>query len=700
MKKIFNFRPIFYTFISLLLGIYFFKFIFSRNFLIISFVLTILIGLLIVCLKFKTLKRFFLIFGSFMFGIIIAFISVISFNPKDYSQTEHIISGRIATVTDSSYVQNAILDKVIIDGKKLNSSIKLSVKQANTLEEGYVISFKAKLKTTQLFNLGVFDSYSYKYNIKYSATINDRDFAIDSYYGLTWSETLRKNVKDKLMENMGKEEAALSYASLFGDKTYISDDVNEAFSLSGITHLIAISGLNITFIVGVISIFLNKIKIRYWIKLLILSLFLLVYCYLCSFASSVVRAALMFIVLGLSKVTGKKYDSLNSLGLTGIILILFQPLIVFDFGFLLSFASILCIVMFMPSLMSFFEKLKFNNWLSTSLGMLIATQMGLLPISMLCYDEFSLLSFITNFICIPIFELFFSILFALVLIIFILPFLSFTLKIPEIMVKFVIDVSSYIASLDFFIIEFISFSSLIAISLYFAFFIMSHHINLTFKMKAIISVVLVGVFAIVVGINSVPVNSKFSVTTINSYDKYVYFIEFDGTCFCIGDYDYYNTFSTNNYLSNVKYKKADYLICLKDYYKDDENFKHSYKLGIEEDENTLTYNKEYNFNGVELKIVDYSGTFCGIYLSNNKNAVLVINDKINTNFLYSVIDSLGHIDILLGDLTMLNEDMERFYEYAVFNNTKIVGKDDFETNCLGNWTFELKNDKMRLRSLY
>ena len=261
MKKIINNRPIFYCFISLWLGIFLSKPIFSFEIPTIVFACVTLATIAFLCIRFKCLQRLLLILGCFGIGVLIFFISITAYTPKDLGTTDHLVLGRISICTNYDSSQNIVLDNVEIEGQQIGN-VSVFVYGTTELEEGCVIKFTSKLVACNAFTLGKYNGYIYKNNIKYSATIRFEQVEVVKMGQLSFVEKLRLNIKFKLFENMGKTEAGISYASLFGDKTFLQDGIRADFSVSGMAHMLAVSGLHIGFVVAMISKFLRKLKIN------------------------------------------------------------------------------------------------------------------------------------------------------------------------------------------------------------------------------------------------------------------------------------------------------------------------------------------------------------------------------------------------------------------------------------------------------
>ena len=693
MKKRINFRPIFYSFVSLGLGIFFAKQIFNLNVYIIFASLLAFALVLFLTIKYKCISRFVLVVFSFVLGLGVFLLSSATFSDNNFADRTCTVSGRISTVTTYAGFQNVILDNTYIDGDYNGKSMVVSVQGGTTMEEGYVITFTAFVEKTRLFTMGRFNNYYYKYNIAYTSSVKANDVVMDDFKNLQVSEALRLSVKKAIFKNMPADEASISYASLFGDKTYVNNDIRDNFSISGVAHLLAVSGLHIGFLTTLLLFILNRTKLKKYVNLIIIAVFLGFYCYLCSFSVSVVRASVMFLVLSVAGILGKQYDKLNSLGIAGFVVLLYKPLSVFDAGFLLSFASVLSIFMFNGFFKNLFCKWKMPTKLANALAVIISVQLGLLPLTIYYYGKMSLLSILANFICIPIFEVFFISLFILVPIALILPFLGILLKIPSLIISFIIKVASIIAEQKWAIINLSKISPFAVVSVYMCLFLCSQFVNFGKKEKmAIITTYVICSMLITVGLLT-PIYYNQNVSFINSYGEEAYVVELNNTSFCVGDYSRYLNTTTNEYFNNITFKNADYLLLTNNYSVPDESiYANVYKFGNVDGENILTYDVEYTFNNVKVKSFSILGDYSGVLLRHDNFKVFVARKELSFDKLYTINEQIGKIDLLI----LPNNSFDNYDEINA-DNLVINGKlhtEKYQTKYSGNWTITYNNGKI------
>ncbi len=232
-------------------------------------------------------------------------------------------------------------------------------------------------------------------------------------------------VKDKfvsvLTKNLSPNAGALASGLLFGEKAKFSSEFKEAMKRSGTTHIVALSGYNISILVGalglVVAVFSRRIRIfLYFFVIIIFTLMV-------GGDPSIVRAAIMGGVFLLSKELGRNITPAYALSFAGALMLWWNPLVIYSIGFQLSFLSFMGIVYIAPSLTSIF---KLKGGLISKLTVETASaQLAVLPLIVNYFGGFSVVSLISNIFIlgtIPI-SMFFA--FLLLVFNFILPFLSF-----------------------------------------------------------------------------------------------------------------------------------------------------------------------------------------------------------------------------------------------------------------------------------
>ena len=240
--------------------------------------------------------------------------------------------------------------------------------------------------------------YTEDYNVTYVGEYNDPNAFNDRI------QSLKAWIVDTIDTYIPKREGGVLKAIFAGDKRYIDAVVKESFKITGLSHIISVSGLHLTILSNFISLLLNTLFIRNKrIKNVIMIFTTFMLMLLMGFTPSVLRSGIMLIIANLAYFADRESDSLNSMCIAAFIIFLINPVSAYDLGFLLSFASTLGIVLIYPC---FSERLKlgrkrFVNTIISAVFTTISSQAVALPISVLYTNSMSTVFIITNLLVVP-----------------------------------------------------------------------------------------------------------------------------------------------------------------------------------------------------------------------------------------------------------------------------------------------------------
>lgn len=207
-------------------------------------------------------------------------------------------------------------------------------------------------------------------------------------------ESFRRGLYEKFSRILGKEKAALVMGVCFGDSGYIEKTQKEDFKKLGISHVISVSGLHMSIVYKVLEIILGY-------KIAILSSF--GYMVFTGGQASTVRAFIMIFVLKISSKVYKKYDSLSSLSLSAIILLIIRPFSILDIGFMLSFLCVLGIIVYNKKIRKVLYKLP--STLNESFSLSISSQIFSIPYAVFALKTFSLGVLFSNLLLLPFYDI-------------------------------------------------------------------------------------------------------------------------------------------------------------------------------------------------------------------------------------------------------------------------------------------------------
>ncbi len=447
----FNYRPLCLVFLFLLIGSIFAFYVVSNSIAsIIIIVITFAIILLVAILK-RKIKYFIIPLISFALGAGCYNLAVSNFS-KTIEKQPSLVQARIYRVqeTNDNYTR-VYADNVTFDGESANSNLIIYIYDDESLykniEIGSVISFvPLNFYESELFYYETPNAGYFNENLKYTASVN-----MESVNYIKTDKTLAELVKERIKENLANglnnENLEYSYASLFGDKDTLNDNLYGNFKLSGIAHLLAVSGLHVGIIASILTFILNKLKAKRVVKLIVISAFLLIYAYLCNFSVSVIRASIMTIFMLLAPLFYREYDSVSAISFAGIIIFLLNPLTAFDVSFLLSFSCVLGIIMLYKPIKYAVAKTKMPTKITDAFSISLATTTSLIFIMAYYFNNLNIIALLANIILIPIFTFAFMIIFVLAMLSLILPFITYLLFPVNYILNFIALVANILGNL-------------------------------------------------------------------------------------------------------------------------------------------------------------------------------------------------------------------------------------------------------------
>ena len=170
----------------------------------------------------------------------------------------------------------------------------------------------------------------------------------ESRHLLAQAGKLRRRLSARLEVLVGKGSGGLPSALLLGDKSYLSDSLRRDFTRAGGAHLLAISGLHMTLLFGMLAGLFILLRVPKRLRSILLGGCLLAYLILLGFPPSATRAAIMLGMTYLSGLLSARSDPVTSLGLAGAMILAATPYAVADGGFWMSFMATLGILTVMP----------------------------------------------------------------------------------------------------------------------------------------------------------------------------------------------------------------------------------------------------------------------------------------------------------------------------------------------------------------
>lgn len=213
--------------------------------------------------------------------------------------------------------------------------------------------------------------------------------------------TLRKNL------DANKDELGIAEALLIGYTNDLDKDLVQAYSNTGVVHIIAISGMHLGLIyVMLVWLFARMplIKKSKWLQAIMILSCLWLFSLLTGGAASVLRSAVIFSFITLGKtVFTKKSSTYNSLAASAFVMLVYNPYYLWDVGFQLSYLAVTGIVIFQKPIYNlWYVKNKVGNKIWEMIAITLAAQILTFPICIYYFHQFPNLFLITNLIAVPL----------------------------------------------------------------------------------------------------------------------------------------------------------------------------------------------------------------------------------------------------------------------------------------------------------
>lgn len=396
---------------------------------LIYFAVAALIGLLAALVQFIPFILLFLLYVFILFKfksfskiqlllLISVFILYIFAGAIAVSQNKTVLTGNETKLTVFLEQWEADGDQLRISVQDTMTNEKLLLKyRMKTYEErkflesnlkyGLICPISGKLKTpSQARNPNAFDYQQYLSSKQIFWIMTANRIPIGSCVQArpsfqSFTEKIRHDGMQYVVTHFPEPIASLSAALLFGVRNLMATDLVSSYQQIGIVHLIAISGLQVTFLTGVIywiGIRLGMVREK---MIIVMILFLPFYALLTGASPSVVRAVLMMILILISlKIGHRRFLPIDALSGALLFMLIVSPFLLFDVGFQLSFSACFSLILSLRI---------FSNGQNHGLQLLLTTviaQAATLPIILYNFYEISSISIVANFLFVPFFSVF------------------------------------------------------------------------------------------------------------------------------------------------------------------------------------------------------------------------------------------------------------------------------------------------------
>lgn len=204
----------------------------------------------------------------------------------------------------------------------------------------------------------------------------------------------------------GEQEQGVAEALLLGYRADLDSDLVQAYTNTGVIHIVAISGLHLAMIYALLAGIWGLLPVRRFTRIAKpLTIFIVLWAFtlLAGGVPSIARAAVMFSFLVLGEALGKRTNTYNNLAASAFVLLAYNPFYLWDAGFMLSYAAVISIIAFYRPVYNWFyikNKLLDKLWAATAVT--ISAQILTFPIILFYFHQFANFFLLANFIAVPL----------------------------------------------------------------------------------------------------------------------------------------------------------------------------------------------------------------------------------------------------------------------------------------------------------
>jgi competence protein ComEC len=318
------------------------------------------------------------------------------------------------------------ITKYKIDGNKLNADLKCKEKLVavyyfktekekneftNKIELGDTLKIKGTLEIPKNNTVPFLFNYKkYLYNQKVYYILN-----IDEYKKIHSAKNILYKLQNEIYKRTNKiKNNEYIYAYILGRTDKIKEKTINSYRTNGISHLFALSGLHVSIFSLILMKILKKLKIKDIIIYIIIFKLLIIFAFITGFSPSILRASILFFLLGINKVYKLNIKTLDILYLTFAILVLINPFIIYNLSFILSFSTTFFIILTN-------EIINDKNYILGLFKVSTLSFISNIGLSIYYFNYINPLSIIINLIFVPLITF---IIFPLTILTFIIPYLS------------------------------------------------------------------------------------------------------------------------------------------------------------------------------------------------------------------------------------------------------------------------------------
>ena len=364
------------------------------------------------------------VFSFLIFGILLCFVIARNWKlPLVFSFLILIFFSRLSINEECDFPRNTYLVKKVLKTKKGNQSLLLSghnsvlanVKLNNKqpfLFSGDIISINKSLSPIQApltLNGFNYSKYLLDKGVEYVVDVKSAELDLvvrDSLSAYYFAQKIKYWLIQKIMsyKEVRLGVRGVLTALLLGDKSNLLKEDKSLFRETGVVHVLAISGLHVgVFYLTLSFLFVKILRFRNLLSVIVIVFLLFGYAFITGLSPSVVRATIMFSLIQLGKGFNKEVSTLNIVFFTGALMLFWDPTLIYNVGFQLSFSAVIGIVITVNhSFLSGLVANKYLSWFWTLLLVNLSAFLFTAPVLSYHFGVVNLTSLWSSFMVVPL----------------------------------------------------------------------------------------------------------------------------------------------------------------------------------------------------------------------------------------------------------------------------------------------------------
>ncbi len=292
--------------------------------------------------------------------------------------------------------------KIVRNNKKILINIKMA-QDIPSIKYGDSLYIEGEFKKPE--EARNYKGYNYKQYLKTKKIIGtvelEKAKILKSSNG-SFIHNIQKYIKDTINGTLTDEEGNLLLAILLGDKDKLSEDIQESFKTSNLSHMLAVSGAHVSYIILGLTYVLQNSIIGKKNEKIVCIIFLLVFMAITNFTPSVTRACIMAVLTLFSGIIYRKSDVYTNISVAALITLIFNPYSLLDLGFQLSYGGTIGIIIFIKRIQEKKSNSKVINYIKQMALVSIYANIIIIPIMMYHFNTVSFTFIISNIMASPI----------------------------------------------------------------------------------------------------------------------------------------------------------------------------------------------------------------------------------------------------------------------------------------------------------